>query len=50
MILNLVSNAIKFTSSGFIFADLYCMERSANQCKMIVAIEDSGIGIVSGEL
>lgn len=44
IILNLVSNAIKFTEKGFIFVDMYCTEKTACSCQIVVAIEDSGIG------
>jgi signal transduction histidine kinase len=46
VVLNIVSNAVKFTEKGFILVDMYCTEKGTTSCKMVVNIEDSGIGMM----
>ena len=45
IILNLVSNAVKFTSKGHIMVSVDLLNENTNQATIRFAIEDSGIGI-----
>lgn len=45
IVLNLVSNAIKFTEKGFVSVKVEFNPISSNQCLLKVIIEDSGIGV-----
>jgi len=47
---NLVGNAVKFTEQGRIDVRAECRERTAIDAEMYVAVEDTGIGIASGNL
>lgn len=49
ILLNLVSNAIKFTEQGSVVVRLHCMERSAQDCVIRFDVEDTGIGLGSEE-
>jgi signal transduction histidine kinase/CheY-like chemotaxis protein len=50
MISNLVSNAIKFTSSGFIHIESSEIERSGAEAMLMISVTDSGIGIPNDKL
>jgi signal transduction histidine kinase/DNA-binding NarL/FixJ family response regulator len=45
VLLNLVGNAVKFTSRGHVLIQVACLERTANSALIRVAVEDTGIGI-----
>ncbi len=45
MLLNLVGNAVKFTSRGHVLLHLSCAERSADSVLLRMAVHDTGIGI-----
>jgi signal transduction histidine kinase len=45
VLMNLVGNAVKFTSQGYTRIEVKCLERTAQQALIYVAVEDSGIGI-----
>ena len=45
VMINLISNAIKFTESGHVLIDIDCRQLAVNQVSVFVAINDSGIGI-----
>ena len=50
MIINLISNAIKFTSSGQILLSTFVEKRvDGNECVMHFTVKDSGIGISEDE-
>ncbi len=49
VLLNLINNAVKFTSSGFIRASFNCT-RVDNQVTLTIAITDTGCGIQKQEL
>ena len=44
VILNLLTNAIKYTTEGFVKFDVSCIN-SNGTCKLIIKVEDSGMGI-----
>lgn len=45
ILLNLVSNAVKFTEAGEVTIAMRCLERAADQAKIEWAVTDTGIGI-----
>lgn len=45
ILLNFISNAIKFTSEGFIKINIHVLEESETKIKIKVIVSDSGIGI-----
>jgi two-component system, OmpR family, aerobic respiration control sensor histidine kinase ArcB len=49
ILLNLVSNAIKFTDQGHVKISVRLLEKSSEDIKVEFAIEDSGIGIKEDE-
>ncbi len=50
ILLNLVSNAIKFTHEGHVKIVLKEIERKVNSSRIILTVEDSGIGIKEDKL
>jgi CheY-like chemotaxis protein/nitrogen-specific signal transduction histidine kinase/HPt (histidine-containing phosphotransfer) domain-containing protein len=50
IILNLASNAVKFTPSGEVVISVHCVERSATHATVRIAVKDSGIGIAPDRL
>ena len=44
IILNLLTNAIKYTKTGYIEFRVNCIQKG-NICRLIISVEDSGIGI-----
>ncbi|MFH0735619.1 MAG: PAS domain S-box protein [bacterium] len=50
ILINLVSNAAKFTKHGYIKIKTYVKTNSDNSNSLYVIVEDTGIGIVDGEL
>jgi two-component system sensor histidine kinase/response regulator len=45
ILLNLVGNAVKFTSKGYVLVHLSCAERRADYAIVRLSVHDSGIGI-----
>jgi len=45
IVLNLVSNAVKFTSQGHVLVEAECRERSASEVLVRISAQDTGIGI-----
>ena len=45
ILLNLLNNAVKFTDKGYISISVSWIEVSVNKGKLIVSVEDTGIGI-----
>jgi two-component system sensor histidine kinase/response regulator len=50
ILLNLTSNAVKFTETGVIVVSVRCLAREAAQVTLQFAVRDSGIGIPSEQL
>jgi signal transduction histidine kinase/CheY-like chemotaxis protein len=50
VLVNLVTNAIKFTERGEIVVDATCASRDGNNVELRFAVRDTGIGIPPGEL
>ncbi len=50
ILINLVSNAVKFTKSGYIKIKTYITTNSNENNCLYIIVEDTGIGIVNGEL
>jgi CheY-like chemotaxis protein len=45
-VLNLVSNAVKFTHAGHVFINVECLpEDTGRDVRLLIAVEDTGIGI-----
>ena len=47
ILLNLASNAVKFTPAGSVVISARCVERDATSATLRIAVQDSGIGIAS---
>jgi PAS domain S-box-containing protein len=47
---NLVGNAVKFTDSGYILIDVYCLEKSATETTIKIRVADTGVGIPGDKL
>jgi CheY-like chemotaxis protein len=45
VLLNLVGNAVKFTSRGHVLISVDCLERSGERALVRLSVEDTGIGI-----
>ncbi|MBK8058369.1 MAG: hypothetical protein IPK33_11005 [Gemmatimonadetes bacterium] len=45
ILVNLVGNAIKFTSQGRVVVEAECLERSGNESLIRLAVHDTGPGI-----
>jgi PAS domain S-box-containing protein len=50
ILLNLTSNAVKFTETGVIVVSVRCLAREATQLTLQFAVRDSGIGIPGDQL
>ena len=49
IIINLLTNAVKYTDQGFISLDVKCV-KTDNVCRLIISIKDSGRGIKEEDL
>ena len=45
VIINLISNAIKFTSNGEVLLNISCQEQTESECTLLFSVVDTGIGI-----
>lgn len=45
VIINLIGNAIKFTSHGEVLLDVSCQEQNKSNCTLLFSVLDTGIGI-----
>ena len=50
ILLNLTSNAIKFTTDGYVMLRVECTTRRDGQCRLVFWIRDTGIGIPPNHL
>jgi signal transduction histidine kinase/DNA-binding response OmpR family regulator/ABC-type amino acid transport substrate-binding protein len=50
ILLNLSSNAVKFTPAGELVVSVHCLERSASHVTLQFAVRDTGIGIGAAQL
>lgn len=50
IVMNLVSNAVKFTGSGSIDVDAECKPLSESSCEVTITVRDTGIGIAADKL
>ena len=50
IVMNLTGNAIKFTDRGEVRVRVECTERTANDARMTVSVEDTGIGVSADKL
>ncbi|MDB5509510.1 MAG: hypothetical protein JWL93_1979 [Hyphomicrobiales bacterium] len=50
ILLNLVGNAIKFTSRGHVLLDVTCSRNAAGEPRLLIRIEDTGIGMAQENL
>jgi signal transduction histidine kinase len=50
VVTNLTSNAIKFTDQGHVLINVECQERTEQEAKFRLAVEDTGIGISEDRL
>lgn len=45
IVLNLLTNAVKYTNEGYISFMVECVNINKDLCRLIISVEDSGIGI-----
>lgn len=45
IVLNLLTNAVKYTNEGYISFTVECVNLNKDLCRLIISVEDSGIGI-----
>lgn len=50
ILMNLMSNAIKFTDKGYVNLEIRVSERKADKIRLLFIVEDSGIGISADKL
>ncbi|WP_336367071.1 response regulator [Marinobacter sp. C2H3] len=50
ILLNLVSNAIKFTDSGHVLVSVELLGRKENQARLRLSVEDTGVGISAEDI
>ena len=50
ILINLISNAIKFTDKGYVKIKINCLQRTNKVSTLCFTIEDTGIGIEDGKL
>ncbi|MCG8604093.1 ATP-binding protein, partial [bacterium] len=50
ILMHLMSNAIKFTSRGYVFLNVEKTDLSEDACSFTIAVEDTGIGIAEDKL
>ena len=50
VVTNLVGNAVKFTSGGFVLVSVHCLQRHGADCTMRVSVTDTGPGIPANQL
>ncbi len=49
VLLNLISNAVKFTNEGHVVVEVHCDEVVDNHCSLFFTVQDSGIGIAKSK-
>lgn len=49
VLLNLISNAVKFTNDGHVVVEVHCDEVADNSCSLFFTVQDSGIGIAKSK-
>jgi len=50
ILLNILGNALKFTSTGHIYLNVECLERTKDGAMLRFAVEDTGIGIADEQI
>ena len=50
VILNVLSNAFKYTDSGSVDLSLNCRHKGADQIDLIISVKDTGLGMSEGQL
>ena len=50
VLVNLLGNAVKFTSRGEIYINVSCVEKNADRAQIFFQVQDSGIGIAADKL
>jgi signal transduction histidine kinase/CheY-like chemotaxis protein len=50
ILINLVGNAVKFTTKGHVYLSVECEERTAEQASLCFSVADTGIGIPASKL
>jgi CheY-like chemotaxis protein len=49
-LINLVSNAVKFTKNGTVNFSINCIEKEGEEIELIIEVADTGIGIEEGKI
>lgn len=50
IVLNLLTNAVKYTNEGYISFTVECVNINKDLCRLIISVEDSGIGIKKNKI
>ena len=50
ILMNLISNAVKFTAQGFVSTKIRCISDSSDQVQLEVSVRDSGIGLTKKQI
>jgi signal transduction histidine kinase/CheY-like chemotaxis protein/HPt (histidine-containing phosphotransfer) domain-containing protein len=50
IMINLVSNAVKFTKNGTVNFNINCIKKEAEEIELIIEVADTGIGIEEGKI
>jgi two-component system aerobic respiration control sensor histidine kinase ArcB len=45
ILINLIGNAIKYTDKGHVILRVNCIRKNSDDCELLIAVEDTGIGI-----
>ncbi|WP_198263116.1 ATP-binding protein [sulfur-oxidizing endosymbiont of Gigantopelta aegis] len=50
ILINFITNAVKFTAKGYVLIDIICHERSADKVDFSIRVKDTGIGISADKI
>lgn len=50
IVVNLLTNAVKYTESGSVSLSVQCVRRAADECLLRISVRDTGIGIAESDL
>ena len=50
ILINFITNAVKFTSEGYVLVDIHCHELTDKEVDFTISVEDTGIGIAEDKI